>query len=205
MRILSSFPWRRAAALFCACLVCTALWAEAAQGRLADQVIRLHVLANSDSQADQALKLHVRDQVLEETQRLLVPAQDAAGAADLLRANLDGLTQTAQAAVAAWGYDYPVSVRLEETWFPTRQYQGAALPAGDYLALRVLIGAAAGHNWWCVVFPSLCLPAVSETTQPAAALTQENYALITEEDAGYTFRFHLVEWWEGLKHWLAEG
>lgn len=205
MRILSSFPWRRAAALFCACLVCTALWAEAAQGRLADQVIRLHVLANSDSQADQALKLHVRDQVLEETQRLLAPAQDAAGAADLLRANLDGLTQTAQAAVAAWGYDYPVSVRLEETWFPTRQYQGAALPAGDYLALRVLIGAAAGHNWWCVVFPSLCLPAVSEAAQPAAALTRENYALITEEDAGYTFRFHLVEWWEGLKHWLAEG
>lgn len=205
MRILSSFPWRRAAALFCACLVSTALWAEAAQGRLADQVIRLHVLANSDSQADQALKLHVRDRVLEETQRLLAPAQDAAGAADLLRANLDSLTQTAQAAVAAWGYDYPVSVRLEETWFPTRQYQGAALPAGDYLALRVLIGAAAGHNWWCVVFPSLCLPAVSETAQPAAALTQENYALITEEGAGYTFRFHLVEWWEGLKHWLAEG
>lgn len=204
MRILSSFPWRRAAALFCACLVCTALWAEAAQGRLAGQVIRLHVLANSDSQADQALKLHVRDRVLEETQHLLAPAQDAAGAADLLRANLDGLTQTAQAAVAAWGYDYPVSVHLEETWFPTRQYQGAALPAGDYLALRVLIGAAAGHNWWCVVFPSLCLPAVSETTQPAAALTQENYALITEEGAGYTFRFHLVEWWEGLKHWLAE-
>ena len=110
----------------------------------------------------------------------------------------------AQAAVAAWGYDYPVSVRLEETWFPTRQYQGAALPAGDYLALRVLIGAAAGHNWWCVVFPPLCLPAVSEAAQPAAALTRENYALITEEDAGYTFRFHLVEWWEGLKHWLAE-
>src|SRR5699024_842901 len=82
MRILSSFPWRRAAALFCACLVCTALWAEAAQGRLADQVIRLHVLANSDSQADQALKLHVRDRVLEETQRLLAPAQDAAEAAD---------------------------------------------------------------------------------------------------------------------------
>ena len=205
MRILSSFPWRRAAALFCACLVCTALWAEAAQGRLADQVIRLHVLANSDSQADQALKLHVRDRVLEETQRLLAPAQDAAEAADLLRANLDGLTQTAQAAVAAWGYGYPVSVRLEETWFPTRQYQGAALPAGDYLALRVLIGAAAGHNWWCVVFPSLCLPAVSETAQPAAALTQENYALLTEEGAGYTFRFHPVEWWEGLKHWLAEG
>lgn len=200
-----SFPWRRVVALFFACLVCTALWAEAAQGQLADKVIRLHVLANSDSQADQALKLHVRDRVLEETQRLLAPAQDAAGAADLLRANLDGLTQTAQAAVAAWGYDYPVSVRLEETWFPTRQYQGAALPAGDYLALRVLIGAAAGHNWWCVVFPSLCLPAVSETAQPAAALTQENYALITEEGAGYTFRFHLVEWWEGLKHWLAEG
>lgn len=202
MRILSAFPWRRVGALFCACLVCTALWAEAAQGRLAGQVIRLHILANSDSSADQALKLHVRDRVLEQTQRLLAPAQDAAGAADLLRANLDGLTQAAQAAVAEWGYHDPVSVRLEETWFPTRQYQDMALPAGNYLALRVLIGEANGHNWWCVVFPSLCLPAVSEAAQPAAALSEESYALVSEEGPRYTFRFHLVEWWEQLKHWL---
>lgn len=203
MRILSSFPWRRAAALFCACLVCTALWAEAAQGRLAEQVIRLHVLANSDSQADQALKRYVRDQVLAQTTPLLEGVTSAPEAKAILQANLGLLTQTAQAAIAAQGYDYSVSVRLEETWFPTRQYQDVSLPAGNYQALRVLIGEAEGHNWWCVVFPSLCLPAVSEDSLAAAGLSQQDSALIQEENPAYTFQFHVVEWWEGFKHWWA--
>lgn len=152
-----SFPWRRVVALFFACLVCTALWAEAAQSQLADKVIRLHVLANSDSQADQALKRYVRDQVLAQTTPLLEGVTSAPEAEAILQANLGLLTQTAQVAIAAQGYDYSVSVRLEETWFPTRQYQDVALPAGNYQALRVLIGEAEGHNWWCVIF--LPLPA----------------------------------------------
>ena len=141
-----SFPWRRVVALFFACLVCTALWAEAAQSQLADKVIRLHVLANSDSQADQALKRYVRDQVLAQTTPLLEGVTSAPEAEAILQANLGLLTQTAQVAIAAQGYDYSVSVRLEETWFPTRQYQDVALPAGNYQALRVLIGEAEGHN-----------------------------------------------------------
>ena len=198
-----SFPWRRVVALFFACLVCTALWAEAAQSQLADKVIRLHVLANSDSQADQALKRYVRDQVLAQTTPLLEGVTSAPEAEAILQANLGLLTQTAQAAIAAQGYDYSVSVRLEETWFPTRQYQDVALPAGNYQALRVLIGEAEGHNWWCVVFPSLCLPAVSEDSLSAAGLSQQDYALIQEETPAYTFQFHVVEWWEGFKHWWA--
>lgn len=198
-----SFPWHRVVALFFACLVCTALWAEAAQGQLADKVIRLHVLANSDSQADQALKLYVRDQILAQTTPLLEGVTSAPEAEAILQANLGLLTQTAQAAIAAQGYDYSVSVRLEETWFPTRQYQDVALPAGNYQALRVLIGEAEGHNWWCVVFPSLCLPAVSEDSLAAAGLSQQDYALIQEYTPAYTFQFHVVEWWEGFKHWWA--
>ena len=151
-----SFPWRRVVALFFACLVCTALWAEAAQSQLADKVIRLHVLANSDSQADQALKRYVRDQVLAQTTPLLEGVTSAPEAEAILQANLGLLTQTAQVAIAAQGYDYSVSVRLEETWFPTRQYQDVALPAGNYQALRVLIGEAEGHNWWCVMYPNMC-------------------------------------------------
>lgn len=196
--------WRRAAALLAAFLVCTALWAEAAQAQLADHVIRLHVLANSDSQEDQALKLQVRDAVLAHADALLAGQKQADQAALLLQENLDALAQTARAEVLAQGYDYPVEVRLEETWFPTRTYDTISLPAGNYLALRVLIGQAEGQNWWCVVFPSLCLSAVTETSLQAAGLSHGDYALISEEDQAYHIRFKAVEWWQTWKHWLAQ-
>ncbi len=199
-----SFSWRRLVALLAAGLVCTALWAEAAQTQLADHVIRLHVLANSDRQADQTLKLQVRDAVLKKTDTLLAGQQDAGQAAALLQDNLDLLTQTAQVEVFSRGYAYPVDVRLEETWFPTRNYENISLPAGNYLALRVLIGEAAGKNWWCVVFPSLCLPAVTETSLQASGLSHGDYTLIREEDQPYHIRFKAIEWWETCKHLLFD-
>lgn len=201
---LRDFPWRRVLALFVACLVCTALWAEATQVRLASQVIRLHVLANSDSEDDQALKLQVRDRILEKTNTLLQNETDPQAAAQILNRHLEDLAQTAAQEIAAQGYMYQVEVRLEQTWFPTRHYQGIALPAGDYLALRVLIGAAEGHNWWCVVFPSLCLPAVSERTLEASTLTPGQISLLQEEDTSYVFRFKALELWQSLKHHLSE-
>lgn len=200
----SPFSWRHLVALLVACLVCTALWAEAAQTQLADHVIRLHVLANSDTQADQDLKLQVRDAVLARTDAILADQDSADQAAALLQAHLDDLAQTAEAEIQAQGYDYPVEVRLEETWFPTRTYENVSLPAGNYLALRVLIGQAEGHNWWCVVFPSLCLTAVTETSLQAAGLTHDDYQLISEEDQPYQIRFKTVELWQTCKHWFAQ-
>lgn len=199
---LPPFPWRRAAALLAAFLVCTTLWAEAAQTQLAGHVIRLHVLANSDSAADQALKLQVRDAVLAHTNTLLARTSNAGEATRVLEENLSELTQTARQEIAARGSAYPVAVRLEETWFPTRTYENVSLPAGNYLALRVLIGEAAGKNWWCVVFPSLCLSAVSETSLQAAGLSRGEYALIQEDEDSYQIRFKAVEWWQMCKHWL---
>ena len=203
-RILRDFPWRRVLALFVACLVCTALWAEATQVRLASQVIRLHVLANSDSEKDQALKLQVRDRILAETNSLLEGETDPQAAAQTLNKHLEDLAQTAAQEIAAQGYAYQVEVRLEQTWFPTRQYQGISLPAGDYLALRVLIGAAEGHNWWCVVFPSLCLPAVSERALEASTLTPGQISLLQEENTSYVFRFKALELWQSFKHHLTK-
>ena len=200
----SPFSWRHLVALLVACLVCTALWAEAAQTQLADHVIRLHVLANSDTQADQDLKLQVRDAVLARTDTILADQDSADQAAALLQAHLDDLAQTAEEEIQARGYDYPVEVRLEETWFPTRTYENVSLPAGNYLALRVLIGQAKGHNWWCVVFPSLCLTAVTETSLQAAGLTHDDYQLISEEDQPYQIRFKAVELWQTCKHWFAQ-
>lgn len=204
-RVLRDFPWRRVLALFVACLVCTALWAEATQVRLASQVIRLHVLANSDSEEDQALKLEVRDRVLETTSALLTGETEPQAAAVLLNQHLDDIAQTAAQEISAQGHDDRVEVRLEQTWFPTRQYQGISLPAGNYLALRVLIGAAEGHNWWCVVFPNLCLPAVSERALEASTLTPGQISLLQEEETSYVFRFKTLELWQSLKHRLMEG
>lgn len=204
-RVLRDFPWRRVLALFMACLVCTALWAEATQVRLASQVIRLHVLANSDSEEDQALKLEVRDRVLETTSALLAGETEPQAAAVLLNQHLEDIAQTAAQEISAQGHDDRVEVRLEQTWFPTRQYQGISLPAGNYLALRVLIGAAEGHNWWCVVFPNLCLPAVSERALEASTLTPGQISLLQEEETSYVFRFKALELWQSLKHRLMEG
>ena len=204
-RVLRDVPWRRVLALFVACLVCTALWAEATQVRLASQVIRLHVLANSDSEEDQALKLEVRDRVLETTSALLAGETEPQAAAVLLNQHLDDIAQTAAQEISAQVHDDRVEVRLEQTWFPTRQYQGISLPAGNYLALRVLIGAAEGHNWWCVVFPNLCLPAVSERALEASTLTPGQISLLQEEETSYVFRFKTLELWQSLKHRLMEG
>mgnify|MGYP002530029221 FL=1 len=204
-RVLRDVPWRRVLALFVACLVCTALWAEATQVRLASQVIRLHVLANSDSEEDQALKLEVRDRVLETTSALLAGETEPQAAAVLLDQHLDDIAQTAAQEISAQGHDDRVEVRLEQTWFPTRQYQGISLPAGNYLALRVLIGEAEGHNWWCVVFPNLCLPAVSERALEASTLTPGQISLLQEEETSYVFRFKALELWQSLKHRLMEG
>lgn len=171
------------------------------QDELADKVVRLHVLANSDSEEDQALKLRVRDAVLEQATAILEQSADRREAESRLRGQLLELERIAAKEIAAEGYDYPVTVNLENTDFPTKEYDGFTLPAGEYLALRVIIGEGQGRNWWCVVFPPLCTAASADV--PASALaagfSEEEVGLITEEDQCYVLKFKAVEWWETLK------
>ena len=171
------------------------------QDELADKVVRLHVLANSDSEEDQALKLRVRDAVLEQATAILEQSADRREAESRLRGQLLELERIAAKEIAAEGYDYPVTVNLENTDFPTKEYDGFTLPAGEYLALRVIIGEGKGQNWWCVVFPPLCTAASADV--PASALaagfSEEEVRLITEENQGYVLKFKAVEWWETLK------
>ena len=171
------------------------------QDELADKVVRLHVLANSDSEEDQALKLRVRDAVLEQATAILEQSADRREAESRLRGQLLELERIAAKEIAAEGYDYPVTVNLENTDFPTKEYDGFTLPAGEYLALRVIIGEGKGRNWWCVVFPPLCTAASADV--PASALaagfSEEEVSLITEENQGYVLKFKAVEWWETLK------
>ena len=176
------------------------------QSQLAEKVVRLHVLANSDSEEDQALKLKVRDAVLEQATETLRGADSQTEACRRLTAILPELEETARAVITANGYDYSVRAELAETPFPTKEYDGFALPAGEYLALRVLIGEAAGQNWWCVVFPPLCTAAASDVPTVAldAGLTDQEVALITEVDEGYILKFKSVELWQTLKAKLSK-
>lgn len=171
------------------------------QDELADKVVRLHVLANSDSEEDQALKLQVRDAVLDRAEDLLAQSSSRAEAEGKLRGQLLEFERLAEAVVRDSGYDYEVTAELADTEFPTREYEGFTLPAGEYLALRILIGEAAGRNWWCVVFPPLCTAATADVpaSAMAAGFTEDEVRLITEEDQGYVLKFKAVEFWETLR------
>lgn len=182
--------------LLAAFLVSGALALQTEQ-ELSDKVVRLHVLANSDAEEDQALKLKVRDRILEYVEPLLEGAADRREAEALLRGQLLELERVAREEIRANGYNYGADVRLEDTAFPTREYEGFTLPAGKYLALRVVLGRGDGRNWWCVVFPPLCAAASAEVpeTALAAGLSPSQVGLITEEDSGYVLKSKLLEFW----------
>lgn len=199
--------WELALLLGVAVAALTGVWLDRSQADLADRVIRLHVLANSDSAEDQALKLRVRDRVLEEAARYFVPGASLEETRETVTAHLPDLAGAAAEQVAREGYRYPVTVSLaDQVWFPTKEYADFALPAGRYTALRVEIGAGAGQNWWCVVFPPLCLGAVSETAAQTAlsgGFSEDQVSLITGEDQGYVVKFRAMELWEQFTHWLG--
>lgn len=168
-----------------------------------DNVLRLHVLANSDSSEDQALKLEVRDRILEETATLFNDCKSKDEARAAVESNLDKIREIAEQTVREAGYDYSVSVSLGEEEYPTKNYEECCFPAGEYLSLRVMIGEAEGENWWCVLFPPLCIDAAGESREVFAevGLTDEQYSFITETDnPKYKVRFKLLEVIEGAMH-----
>ena len=199
--------WELALLLGVALAALLGVWLDKSQTALADQVIRLHVLANSDSEADQALKLKVRDRVLETAEEYFTPGATLEETQAVLTAHLADIAAAGAEQVAEEGYQYPVTVSMEENyWFPTKEYTDFALPAGNYTALRVVIGEGGGQNWWCVVFPPLCLGSVSETAAQTAlsgGFSEDQVSLITGEDEGYVVKFKAIELWEEFQHWLA--
>ncbi len=162
-----------------------------------DTVVRLHVLANSDSEEDQALKLRVRDGVLAAAGPILEGATTREEAIARLTEALPTLEAAAATVIAAAGRDDPVAVALGEETYPTRVYESCAFPAGTYVSLRVGIGEAAGKNWWCVLFPPLCLSSATEEAEEAftdVGLSKEQYGIITETGkTRYRVRFKILE------------
>ncbi len=187
-----------AAALLALCLtLLSGTWARARQQSIAAGLLRLHVIAASDEPEEQALKLRVRDAVLVYLRPRLAGARDAAEAAEILCRELPGVEAAARSVCG--GRSVRVSLGPED--YPLRSYGGFTLPAGRYRSLRVVLGEGRGQNWWCVIFPSLCLES-GQTEALQAALAPEDYALVTGRQ-GYVLRFRLVELWGELAALLA--
>jgi len=166
------------------------------------QVLRLHVIANSNSGIDQRAKLYVRDRLLEAGADLFDGSIDAVSAEEEIAPRLDELEACALAALRELGLAYPVRVTLGEAYFNTRTYEEAkiTLPAGRYRALRVVRGEGAGENWWCVMFPPLCLPAARPRNAVSLdAVLTGGQLRVVKSNPKYEIRFKIVEIWEGLR------
>ena len=169
------------------------------QRQLAEKLVRLHVVANSDSPSDQAIKLHVRDAVLAAARQALQGVDDPQQA---IAQALPQLEAAANAELQRQGSEDLARVSFRRELFPTREYDTFSLPAGVYDSLRVTIGQGEGHNWWCVIFPSLCVPATADGFAEAAAaggFSTGEIRLLTQADPAYTVKFRSLELLQALK------
>ena len=191
-------PWELALLLaLCFTLLC-GTWAQGRQQVLAGKLVRLHVIAASDADEAQAVKLQVRDAVLAYLEPKLADVTDVDAAQEIIAANLDGVAQAARTVTPD-----AVTVTLGPERYPTREYETFSLPAGVYTSLRVTLGAGEGHNWWCVIFPPLCMES-SLSDRAVETLSDDDVKLITEDGDGYVLRFRLLELWGKLTELLEK-
>ena len=176
--------------------VCSAAFPVNGEVDLYDKLIRLHVLANSDSEEDQALKLKVRDAVLDYTNDVISGCPDISEAKQIIEQNKDEIQKICEDVVSESGYGYPVSIQLGYEKYPEKSYGSVTLPSGDYYSVRVMIGEAEGHNWWCVLFPPLCVGAAKDerAVMTSAGLTKNEVDILTEnEGERYVLKFRIIE------------
>ena len=184
--------WELALLLALCITLCVCTWAEGRRQVISGGLVRLHVIAASDDDAEQALKLRVRDGVLEYLSPKLDGVSGSGEARQIITNELPNIKKAAEK--SAEGRE--IQVCLSEEYYPTREYESFTLPAGRYQSLRVIIGEGEGHNWWCVVFPPLCISA-AEQEKAMDAMSDEERGIITEAE-GYEIKFRLVELWGEL-------
>ena len=188
--------------LFLYIFICAFSYVSAVSSDLKDSVFRLHVIANSDSDADQNLKYKVRDNLIEYMNDLCIDVNSKQEAINLAYSHLADFKKIAENTIVENGFDYSVNIEIGNFSFPTKNYGDISLPAGLYDALRVKIGSAEGQNWWCVMFPPLCFVNVSSGIVPAESkeqikqdLNDEEYSIVTNVDSSQIkFKFGLIEW-----------
>ena len=179
----------------------TSLFPIHGEAAIYDTVVRLHVVANSNSDEDQALKLKVRDAVISVVTPAVEGCKTQSEAIEAIEAVIPEIEGAAHSTVAENGYSYAVAVELGEEYYPTKNYGSCAFPEGEYVSLRVLIGASAGQNWWCCLFPPLCLSSASaedkdsnEEAFISVGLTSDQYKIVTESNTPkYKARFKILE------------
>ena len=181
--------WETAALVSLCLTLLLGVWAQARQTDISDRLLRLHVIAASDDEEEQALKLRVRDAVLSYLAPRLEGAADREAARAVIASDLECIRTAAESASEGRA----VSVTLGRERYPLREYEGFTLPAGEYESLRVVLGEGQGHNWWCIVFPPLCLSA-AEGEKLQSVMGREDYGIVTGEE-GYVLRFRIVELW----------
>ena len=165
--------------------------------QISNEVFRLHILANSDSEEDQSLKLRVRDSLLRYTDRLFSEVENSDEAERIARDNLESLRAVAQREVYANGYDYKVKAEVVNMYFNTRYYERYTMPAGMYDALRITIGSGEGHNWWCVMYPSICISSAVETDKRVEDIFSQNQQEIVKGNE-FKYKFKVVEIFEKI-------
>lgn len=171
--------------------------------QIRDRVLRLHILANSDSTEDQQLKLKVRDTVVKTAADIFDPAANVDDAIKIAEEKLPQIEAAAQQRVYDEGYHYEVHARLLKMYFNTRKYDTVTLPAGLYNALRITIGSGKGKNWWCVVFPPICVAAASDAAEMKDVLNPDQENIVTDSSK-YVIRFKIVEIFEEIEKQLQE-
>ncbi len=162
------------------------------------ETLRLHIIANSDSETDQALKLKVRDRILDGTGELFAEVSGKSDAVALTKISLDEIGALAEGVIAEEGAEYDVAVSLSKDWFETRSYGDFTLPAGEYDTVRIVIGSGEGANWWCVMYPPLCVASASD----AAEAYDEDEEFVT--GSKYEVRFAVVELYERVKKMFSD-
>lgn len=173
------------------------------QKDISEKLIRLHVIANSDSDEDQELKLKVRDEVLTYVTELTIDCGGVDDARDIISEHLGDLEDIADSVIAENGFDYGARAELSSVYFPTRIYDTFSLPAGDYDALRIHLGSGSGRNWWCVLFPPVCVSAAeAEAEFKGSGMGDEEIKLITSDETEYKFKFKVVEIIENIANKL---
>lgn len=164
---------------------------------ISNEVFRLHILANSDSTKDQELKLKVRDDILTTGAKLFSSSESLDETIKLCENNIDFFQTTAENCLRENGSDYDVDIYVDKEYFNTREYDDFTLPSGIYNALKIVIGKGEGHNWWCVMFPAICLSGVTDD-KINDYLSEDEQKLINS-NSDYEIRFKIVEVYEKIK------
>lgn len=167
---------------------------------ISSNVVRFHVIANSDSKEDQELKLKVRDGIINYLEPILADVSDVEETKRIIEENIEAIEEEAEKILKKNGYTYSVTASLGNFDFPTKEYENAQFPKGKYDALRIVIGEGKGQNWWCVLYPQLCFSKSTDgTLSPESetklknVLNEDEYDIVTSKN-NLNFKFKIVEW-----------